>query len=274
VLKFVDASGKPIGVYVNYAMHPINGYLANFGTADFPGAMSRYIEKNYGDTAVAIFSQGASGDQNPLYMHLSTDGLASRSGTPITGDEMVREPIESRLREQGLAGKPMDPAVRDRLENWIQVEGQVLGEEVIRVMTNSTHLEQDVRIWGDTVEVTCPGRKRTDQGREGMQGAYVDAPPVPFHLGVVAIGDVAITHIDAEVYTLIGQRVKKQSPLTNTIFTTIADGRADTGYIPDDASFVHLSFQALGSHLKPGCAEDTIANTLADLVGKYDHKEP
>lgn len=274
VLKFVSPDGKPIAVYVNYAMHPINGYLANFTSGDFAGAMSRYVEKNYQDQPVVIFTQGASGDQNPLYMHLSTDGLASRSGVPITGDQLVRESVEGPLRDGPVQGKPMDPAVRDRLEGWMQTEGQVLGEEVIRVMTNSTRTEDNVRIRGDLTEVSCPGRTRTDKGREGMAGAYTDGPAVPLRLGVIGIGDVALTHIDAEVYTLIGQRVKRQSPLSNTMFVTLADGAAPSGYIPDDASFGHKSFQVLGSHLKPGCAEDTISNRLADMVGKYDHQEP
>src|SRR5258706_7598094 len=225
VLKFETPQGRPLAVYVNYAMHPINAYLANFTTADFAGAMSRHVEMNYGDQPVVIFSQGAAGDQNPLYMHLSTNGLASRSGVPVTGDVMVRESVEAPLRAPGAQGKPMDPVVRERLESWIEAEGQLLGEEVIRVMTNATHSSQQVRIWADQKLVTCPGRTRTDQGREGKAGRYTDGPPVPLHLGVIGIGDVALTHIDAEVYTLIGQRVKRQSPLANTMFVTIANGR-------------------------------------------------
>jgi len=274
VLKFESPEGQPIGVYVNYAMHPINGYLSNFASADFAGAMCRYVEKNYNDKAVVIFSQGASGDQNPLYLHLSTDGMASRSGAPITGNELVRESVEAPLRDGLVQSKPMDPAVRDRLENWMNVEGEMLGEEVIRVMTNSTRTEQNVRIWGDLTNVSCPGRKRTDNGREGMAGSYEDGPPVPLRLGVLGIGDVALTHIDAEVYTLIGQRLKQQSPMTNTVFVALADGAAPSGYIPDDASFTHQTFQVLSSRLKPGCAEDTIANTLTDLVSKYDQHQP
>jgi hypothetical protein len=56
--------------------------------------------------------------------------------------------------------------------------------------------------------------------------------------------------VDAEVYTLIAQRMKRQSPMTNTVMVTLANGRAPSGYIPDDASFSHNSFQVLGSRLK------------------------
>ena len=274
VLKFETLSGEPIGVYVNYAMHPINGYLANFTSADFAGAMSRYVEQAYDDKPAVIFSQGTSGDQNPLYLRPSTNGLASRSGVPITGNVLVRESVEAPLRDGTVKGTPMDPKVRERLERWMESEGDLLGEEVIRVMTQATRTERNVRIWGSQTEITCPGRTRTDHGREGMTGTYADGPSVPIRIGVLGIGDVALTSVDAEVYNLIGQRMKRQSPMANTVIVTLANGRSPSGYIPDDASFSHNTFQALGSRLKIGCAEDSIADGLTKMVADYAHQEP
>lgn len=274
VLKFTALSGGPIGVYVNYAMHPINGYLANFASADFAGAMSRYVEQAYEDKAVVIFTQGASGDQNPLYLRASTNGLASRSGVPITGDVLVRETVEGPLRDGPVQGKPMDATTRDRLERWMESEGDVLGEEVIRVMTDTARTERSVRIAGSQIDISCAGRTRTDKGREGMTGSYVDGPAVPIRIGVLGIGDVALTSVDAEIYTQISQRMKRQSPMANTVMVTLANGRAPSGYIPDDASFGHNSFQVLNSRLKVGCAEPSIADGLTKLITNYEHLEP
>jgi neutral ceramidase len=280
VLTFETLSGAPIGVYVNYPMHAINGYLANFASGDFPGAMSRWVEEAYDDKPVVIFTQGASGDQNPLYLRPSTNGMASRSGAPITGDELVRESVEEPLRDGKVQGKEMDPQVRDRLQRWMDSEGDVLGEVVIRVMTHATRKERDVRIVGEQKEITCPGRTRIDPGGHvnagptpfviGLPGTYEDGPPVPIRTGVLGIGDVALASVDAELYTLIGQRIKRQSPLANTVVVTLADGRAPSGYIPDDASFTHNTFQVLASRLKVGCAEDSIANGLTDMVREYE----
>ena len=274
VLKFESHSGVPIGVYVNYAMHPINGYLANFTSADFAGAMSRYVEQAYDDKPTVIFSQGASGDQNPLYLRPSTNGMASRLGVPISGNVLVRESVEAPLRSAPEKGMAMDPVVRERLERWMDSEGAVLGEEVIRVMTNATRVERNVRIAGSQMEVTCPGRTRTDQGREGMAGTYVDGPPIPIRLGMLGIGDVGLTSVNAEVYNLIAQRMKQQSPMTYTVMVTLANGRAPSGYIPDDASFSHNTFQALGSHLQIGCAEESITDGLTKMIGEYVLQQP
>jgi neutral ceramidase len=57
--------------------------------------------------------------------------------------------------------------------------------------------------------------------------------------------------------------------MANTVVVTLANGRAASGYIPDDASFVHKTFQVLGSRLKPGCAEQGIANGLDEMVSQY-----
>jgi hypothetical protein len=154
----------------------------------------------------------------------------------------------------------------------MESEGQILGEEVIRVMTNSTRTEQTVRIWGSQTDVSCPGRRRTDQGREGITASYVDGPSVPLRLGVLGIGHVALTSVDAEIYTPISQRLKRQSPLANTVMVTLANGAAPSGYIPDDASFSHNTFQVLSSRLKPGCAEDSIADGLTDLIVRYNQQ--
>jgi neutral ceramidase len=116
VLKFEAPGGEPIAVYWTYAMHPVNGYLAGFTSADFPGAACRYIEQAYNDRVVAIFAQGASGDQNPLYLRAGTNALASRSGVKITGNVLTREKIEAPIRDGKVAPGPLDPKVRDALE--------------------------------------------------------------------------------------------------------------------------------------------------------------
>ena len=271
VLKFETPDGKPIAAYVNYAMHPVNGYLSGFVSGDYAGAMSRYVEQAYDDAMVAVFTQGASGDQNPLHLRVSTNLMASKGGVPVTGNVLIREPVEARIREGEVKPTSGDPRAIDRLKRWMEVQGAVLGEEVIRVMTDTTQLSADVRIAGAQKMVTCPGRMRTDKGREGTPGTYKDSDPVNLRLGVLGIGNVALASVNAEIYNLISQRLKKQSPLANTMMVTLANGRADSGYVPDDASYSHNTFQVLGARIKPGCAEQTIANGLADLITRYQH---
>ena len=266
VVEFLANTNEPIAIYMDYAMHPVNGFLAGITSADFAGATSRYVEQAFDDKMVAIFAQGASGDQNPLYLRAGTNALASRGGLPITGFVMTREPVEAPIRDGKVKAGQLDPKVRDALERVMDSEGVLLGEEVIRVASNIKRLNPSPSIAGQQKMVTCPGRKRIDNAREGTPGTYEDGDPVNIRLGVLRIGNIALASVDGEVYSPIAQRLKRESPMADTVMVTLANGMANSGYIPNDTAFGALTFQVLGSRLKPGCAETTIVNGLMDLI--------
>lgn len=272
IVIFTDMNGSPIASYVNYAMHPVNGYLGGITLADFPGAACRYVEKAFSDKMVMIFSQGASGDQNPMWLRPGTNALASKSGVEITGFELVREEVEAPLREGKVLHGKLDPVVGDNLAHWMDALGTVLGEEVIRVMTNIRKFDSNVRIWGTQEMLTLPGRKRTNTGREGAPGTYEDGPDVNIRLGLLGIGNIALTSIDAEIYNVFAQQLKKASPMTNTLMVTMANGRANSGYIIDDAAYGRNTFQVLNNSIKPGNAEKGIVDKLVAFIQKYNAK--
>jgi neutral ceramidase len=273
VIKFEDLKGEPIAVYFSYAMHPVNGYVVGVFSADFPGAACRYVEKAFGDKIIVAFSQGASGDQNPLYLRPSTNAMASRSGVEITGYEMKREPIEAPVRTN-----PNPPLVGtkelDNLFRMMESEGQLLGEEVIRIMTLTSKTTDNVPIRGIQKTFSCPGRTRINFDfsnpvyREGIAGEYRDGPEIEHHLGILGLGTNVIAYSDGEIFSFIGQRVKKESPLTNTMFVELAYGRGP-GYVPNDAAFGEQTFQVLTARDKEGCAEQTIVNGLYEMITKY-----
>lgn len=269
VLWFTDAEGAPIAAHLTYAMHPVDGYLAGFVSGDFPAATSRYVERAFGDDMVAIFAQGASGDLNPRWLRTGTNAMAARSGQDVSGYEMVREDIEAPIRSGEKEPGIVPEVSAHQLGAYMEALGTILGEEAIRVMSDPDSLNDNPRIWGAETTLTCPGRKRLDKAREGVAGEYEDGDDKDIRLGLLGIGDVALTTANAEIYTRIGMRVKDESPMANTVFVGIGNGKADTGYIPDDAAFGHYTFQVLGSRLKPGCAEDGITDGIAGLVSEY-----
>jgi hypothetical protein len=276
VIKFETPQGEPIAVFINYAMHPINGYVSGAFSADFPGAACRYVEKAFGDKIIVAFSQGASGDQNPLYLRPSTNAMASREGLKITGYELKRESIEAPLRGKGDF-KVVGAAELDNLFRMIESEGQILGEEVIRVMTVTRKTTGDVRIAGAQKTITCPGRTRINFDasdpayREGRPGEYKDGPDVDIHLGILGLGTNVIAATDGEIFSYIGLQVKKESPLTNTMFVTLANGGIgqSPGYVANDDAFGQETFQLLNMRVKEGCAERSIVNGLTDMVTEY-----
>jgi hypothetical protein len=91
---------------------------------------------------------------------------------------------------------------------------------------------------------------------------------VEIRLGLLRIGDVVIGAVNAEVFTAIAQRLKRESPYTATMLATLTNGSARSGYIPDDASYGKHTFEVLSSRLQPGCAETSIVNGILDLIDR------
>src|SRR6185437_11557311 len=258
VLRFETPAGRPIAVYYNYAVHGVlNGQLDQI-SGDIPGATSRYIEDSLDDGAVAVWSTGASGDQNPIYFQQTYDLREIR----IKEYAARGIDISNAMPPGGQGLDKRDPKVAKLMNQQRQMTvsmGQMLGEEVLHVMRSG--LERPAltaQIAGSQRIVTCPGRKRTDSGRAGYPGTYVDASPIPIRLSLLKLGDVAITGVNAEVFTSIAQRLKLESPLKHTMMATLTNGAAPSGYIPNDAAFGYNTFEVVSSSLKPGCAETAI----------------
>jgi len=266
---------------MNYAIHPVNAYVLNVFSGDIPGAVCRYVEKAFNDEIIVAFSQGSVGDQNPLHLRLSTNAMASRAGVPITGYELNREHTEASLRIVSNAGqssqppKTVDSKLLHDLFRFIESEGQILGEEVIRIMTSTTKMTGDVNISGQERVFTCPGRRRTDgdylgANREGVPGTYEDGPDVKIRLGALGLGNTVILRADGELFSYIGMKIKSESPLKNTMVVSFANLGRDRGfYIPYDAAFGEQTFQVLNTPLKPGCAESSIINGFVEMVTDY-----
>jgi hypothetical protein len=265
VVRFETPAGAPIAVYYNYAVHPVITGNLDMVSADIPGAASNYLEDSMGGDAVAVWSSGASGDQNPIFFNQTYELRAIR----IKDYAARGQDISNAMPPGGEGLDRSNPRVRMLLEQQKKVNsalGLMLAEEVLHVMRDGLQRpDSSVAIDGAMKTVTCPGRKRLNEGRAGSAGSYEDAAPVPLTLSMLRVGDVTIGGVNAEVFNSIAQRFKRESPQKDTMMVTLTDGMAPSGYIPDDAAYGQYTFEVLSSSLKPGCAEDAIVNGLLDL---------
>ncbi|OJW57617.1 MAG: hypothetical protein BGO57_00335 [Sphingomonadales bacterium 63-6] len=266
VVRFETLSGEPIAIYYNYAVHAVITGTLDLVSADIPGAASTYIEESLGNGAVAVYSNGAAGDQNPIYFNQTYELRDIRIKDYAKRGEDISNAMPP--GGQGLdRDNPRVALLMNQQKQMILSMGQMLGEEVLHV--SRAALERpvtDARIVGVSKVVTCPGRKRLDQGRAGYPGTYEDADPVAIGLSLLRIGDTVIGGVNAEVFTTIAQRFKQESPYKHTMMSTLTNGMAGSGYIPNDAAFGYNTFEVVSSRLKPGCAETAIVEGLLDLV--------
>ena len=267
VLKFESLSGEPIAVYYNYAVHAVIAGQLDQVSADIPGAASTYVEDSFDGRVVAVWSSGAAGDQNPIYFQQTYDLRDIR-----TKEYAARGVDISNAMPPGGQGldrnNPAVARLMDQQRQMVRSMGQFLGEEVLHVMRSTTRTETAAQLHGSHSTISCPGRERTNQGRAGFEGTYKEAGPVEIRLGLLRIGDVMIGAVNAEVFNPIAQRLKRESPYKATMMSTLTNGSARSGYIPDDASFGKYTFEVLSSRLQLGCAETSIVNGLLDLIDK------
>jgi neutral ceramidase len=266
VVRFEGLAGQPIAVYYNYAVHAVLTGTLDKISGDIPGATSRYVEDSLGGDAVALWSSGAAGDQNPLYFNQTYELREIR----IADYARRGEDISNSMPPGGQGLDRNNPRVQVLLKQQEQMTGtmgQMLGEEILHVMRESLGKPPlDLTIRGANSVLTCPARRRTDSGRAGYPGTYEDAGEVSMRLGALRIGDIYIGAIDAEVYSGIGLRLKRESPFKHTLFATLTNGSAPTGYIPSEDAWGRNVFTVLSSRLKPGCAEAGIVNGIVELM--------
>jgi neutral ceramidase len=266
VVRIDTPAGKPIAVYYNYAVHGVITGTLDMISGDIPGAASRYVEESLGGDAVALWTSGAAGDQNPIYFNQTYELRDIR----IADYAKRGEDISNAMPPGGQGMDRSNPRVKvlmDQQKRINETLGQMLGEEVLHVLREGLENSPvDSTLRGAQVSFSCPARQRTDSGRAGNPGSYVDAGEVAIGLGALRIGDVYIGAVDAEVYNVIAQRLKHESPFKHTLMATLTNGRAETGYIPSDDAFGRNTFQVLSSRLKPGCAEAGIVDGLLELM--------
>ena len=273
VMYFEGVDGKPIATYFNYAMHAVITGQLDMATQDFPGKAEEYIEDQYEDGFVAMFSSGAAGDQNPLYFQQTFDLRDIR----IAEYAKRGEDISNKMPPGGVGLDRNNPEVARLMgeqKRMAESYGQLLGEEVRYVIMMMKRLEGNVTLNCARKTIEVPGRRQINGGgRAGYQGQYEDADPVQIGLALIMLDDIPVCGVSGEVYNAIAVRLKRESPYSRTFMTTVCDGMGARGggYIPDDESYGMEVFEVLGSRYKQGYAESGIVNGLLDMIHDATH---
>jgi len=230
VLKFADLSGEPFALIMNYGVHPnvMTGAGAEENKdmiwGDITGVAQRYVEKHFADQAVAIFTLGPAGDQYAKFNKEMDDAWDST------------------------------PAVE-----LVDIQGKMLGLEVIQTAHRISHMTPMASIQAASRAVPCEMTPYAPGSRDVPHERQQPGDTLDIQLGLIRINDTAVTSVSGEIATNIYVRLKKESPLNNTIMATLVNDRA--GYIPDKANW-----ERMGAAFVRGCAEDAIINNLVEMI--------
>jgi neutral ceramidase len=238
-VKLADMKGAPIAILMNYAVHSVvAGPTSKLVTGDLSGVAQRVVEQHYGDKAVALWTLGPAGDQNPRAM------------------------ADDKTRNDGA----------DFGYRAMEAQGMVVGVEVFHAADAITAMDSQVSIRGGQSAFTC--RYIAPAPIPRSDGAPVMFPPNPdfkeeipapekqtIQLSAIRINDVALAGVSGEVFTQIYWNLMKKSPLKNTIMVTMTNDRV--GYIADDAAY---DGPYRNGQIERGCAEGGIVDGLLGLI--------
>lgn len=244
VLKAESLQGEPVAFLVNFPVHccvMISNDSDGEGrvgiSGDIAGVTSQMMEEKYG--AVSIWSSGAAGDVNPIFMN-QYYYPNPQNGASCEHHIQGAEAAIATLRV--LCGRHFAD----------------INETVRRIRCDT----ESARIGATSGWSKTEGRKVVKKGRgpgapvEIFTGEGID--PYPIRVHPVVIGDVAFVGISGELYTTLGWEIQKASPMSHTcIINHDACLTVNSGYILDDATIARCK-DNLPGHFIPGEGQSAI----------------
>lgn len=250
VIKFETLAGKPIAFIINYAVlsSVMSDSIPSDGkkliSSDLGGYTARYVEQQYGDEVVALWTVGAAGDQVPLF----------KSNRYILDKEGNCSRID--IHELGYA--------------LIELQGERLGYEVVRVAENIRNCKADVAITTINKTVTCPGQeinRNSGEIQPCKEYEYRKTGPKGAPFIIMILDNIALIGVQVEFVCKTSLQIKQASPFNNTVIMTMVNGAAK--YMADAESYDRITYESMNSIYYKGSAEivrDEIISTLDKAV--------
>jgi neutral ceramidase len=287
VMRIDDAQGKPYAILVNFQCHgTVLTYENKMISPDFIGMVRRRVEEAF-PGALALYLQGAAGNQGPieggtgdlavahrlgsilglqaaaLAMQIETtrrepmfEGYVESTAFAAKQPWRVRGPREATLK---LVTKTIDvprrtytPAEIDRMESAVASATKQV-EEAKRRNDGWQKHQAEARL-----------RRASDLLKEWKQPP--DPTPLKLDVQILRVGDVAIAAMPGEPFAEIGAAVKKASPFAFTMFCGYSTGTGG-GYMPVESEYAHSGYEVEMTPYGTKAA-DTVIREMTALYAK------
>ena len=255
VMKIVSAEddGKVLATIFHYTSHPNVMSGENFLiSGDFPGLASRVIEEKSG--GAALFLNGAQGSSD-------VDGLRDRdwSGVERTGKALAKVVLETadNIRELQAEVKiatglrQIEVPMRNVSDEEVAWAKKVLAESTGEVVT----LVDGVT---DEFKAELIMELLGERGKK-----------MRLKLGGLAIGEMAFVCFPGELFTEIGQNIKKASGFKQTYIMGLTNGI--DGYFPSTKAISEGGYSVDTRSVDPP-AEEIITEASVDLLKELAQK--
>jgi len=153
-----DASGKPMGLIANYAMHgTVLGQPNLLISGDAQGIVSEYVEGKIG--APMIYVNGAAGNIAPIYTTQPTPAAGRlKQFRALLGDKIVEAyramPVAAVDVQLGVGAAVVETARKGGMKDSAELADYVKAEQ-IRLPVRFLKVAKDTAIWAAPLELFC-----------------------------------------------------------------------------------------------------------------------
>lgn len=272
IMKFIDLDGNLIAAFLNHATHATNVYMLKDvdhkakTSGNITGIACRFVEEHYGNGAVAMWTSGAAGDQNPLMSH----GLQYEYPDGYT--TQVQYPDGTGYMQMEYMGRWHGADCCKGIDQITRYQDVLPITHVVKSIPLPTR--KCVELWPpkDFSAVRSGGQGVRDY--EKVPYGHIPAPgivpemipdenPRVLNLHLLKVGNEAMLFANGEIFSKIGKAMKEASPFRHTIIVTHHYG-PKCNYIFDKSSTEVLLPMAYGA-VVPGAADDLIVDGELDL---------
>ncbi|MCL2815340.1 MAG: hypothetical protein FWD23_12135, partial [Oscillospiraceae bacterium] len=226
VLAVKDKSGEVRACLVNYALHPTFLHAENtLVSADYPAYIRRYFSFAY-PNAVALFAQGASGDQSSRY-HRTGQNFeeAARAGTTIAVE--ARRCVESMTFYETAPIKVKSEQIELPLRRFAPADEAK--KELEKAKAEFERARNAGYISMRNAELALFGAENAVTFAEMHKKGFV-TKELPCEIQTVSIGGTLIVGIQGELFVSYALDIKAASGAERTFVFEVTNG-ALPGYV-------------------------------------------
>jgi hypothetical protein len=241
VMAFETADGKPVATLFNHSTHTIGARQPGKRSPAFYGLAAQELEREQG--GIHLFLQGASGSTHNLTVGVDEAVIRLKDAVSRARSAAVPRAID------GLA------AIKEPFEFRVRAFDESAEEEA--VMSYCTKRMGTLGEANATAEVFRKQRAEIAPHQGETRTTSIQT---------LAIGDVAIVGVPAELFTVLGVEIKRQSPFRHTVIAELSNDWV--GYVPDSSGHELGGYQTWTGHhsyCEPGTGERMVATALSQL---------
>ena len=255
VIYFEGTDGKPIAVYVNYALH-LDTVGGEQYSADYPYTLSNILSAAKGNDVVTVFTIGCAGNLNHRDVSIADPqkghGEAARIGAVLAGEVLKSlqharvVDIDAIAASTHMLELPL-PDVQPNEIDWARTTAATFGQ---RGAAPFMDLVKAFKII-DVVE------------RKGK--------PMEAEVQVIALGKgIGFVALPGEIFVEHGLAIKSGSPFPLTVIAELANG--SVGYVPDRKAYAQGAYEVVSARTAEGSGEMMVESATKQLIQLYKKK--